>query len=652
MKKTILILVCFFSALIMSCGGDSETEGGTCVSNFDCPIGQTCSNGRCAKPGSSDDGSGEGGSGEGGGSDGGSGSHDGGGSGSNDGDESTDDSDIEYDDGPITGDCEPGKVQKCEYQGLPSTENVGPCKSASRTCGEEGKWGKCKGEVLPVAENTEELCTNGIDDDCDGTADNGTSCSYWNDNVDTGDPTGDTSDSGVIDVGYTGDYSDAYQLPTDIDMDNICTDTCVPLKAECLPNDIEEGEIEGLCNGLDDDCDGKVDEGCDCAPGQTQACFLGPKNYRNKGTCHDGVQTCKVTMRAAKGVWGDCVGGISPKQDVCDNADNNCNGCDDDKLCCAPPINCAYDLTADGDFLPFKYKIIDGKQIYDTGHKFNDADTATWEWTLTKGPCDIVLNKVNSYVKGGKTAAEVGDVDTDNGTASTVVSGVGFSQFKVKFRLSGNYKLHLKVTRENGEVYECEWVITVVSDGLRIELCWDKTGPSTSGGRDIDLYLGKNGKTSAWRTGSCYYGNCTTTSVGTYPSWGYDTTENYDKNGKLKTMKNPRLDMDNISTVGEPENINLDNPKDGDTFRVMVHHYSGTKTDETHPVVNVYCGGTLKATYGVEPQVTGFKDENDSWKVVEIKWVGDYSSDACELTPVWNNGYVTNNAQIPEYTNW
>ena len=631
MKKTILILVCFLSALIMSCGGDSETEGGTCVSNFDCPIGQTCSNGRCAKPGSSDDGSGEGGSGEGGGSDGGSGSHDGGGSGSNDGDESTDDSDIEYDDGPITGDCEPGKVQKCEYQGLPSTENVGPCKSASRTCGEEGKWGKCKGEVLPVAENTEELCTNGIDDDCDGTADNGTSCSYWNDNVDTGDPTGDTSDSGVIDVGYTGDYSDAYQLPTDIDMDNICTDTCVPLKAECLPNDIEEGEIEGLCNGLDDDCDGKVDEGCDCAPGQTQACFLGPKNYRNKGTCQDGVQTCKVTMRATKGVWGDCVGGISPKQDVCDNADNNCNGCDDDKLCCQPPIDCAYDI---GTASPFNDKIIDGKQIYDTGHKFNDADTATWEWTLTKGPCDIVLNKTSFTTKGAKTAAEL----SGTGAASTIVTGVGFSQFKVNFQLSGSYVLHLKVTRENGDVYECEWVLKVVSKGLRIELCWDKTGSL-----DIDLHLAKVGTTNGWKNGACYYGNCKNTGN---PDWGYPTTINSILNQTTlefehnKTAYNPRLDLDNISKTGIPENINLDNPNDGDTFRIGVNYYS-SKTILTHPVINVYCGGTLKSTFGVEPQVENFNAESKLWKVAEIKWVGDDTSDACEITPQFtDSGYV------------
>ncbi|MBR6422983.1 hypothetical protein IKS86_09770 [bacterium] len=488
-----------------------------------------------------------------------------------------------------------------------------------------------------------------MDDDCDGTVDNGinNACSYWHDDEVSDADADTTSDPGIIDVGYTGDYSDAYQIPSDA-LETVCTDTCIPEKAECLSNNIVEGEVDSaLCNGLDDDCDGEVDEGCSCSPGQTQACFLGPKNYRNKGTCHDGTQTCKVTMRGTRSVgrWGECVGGISPTQDVCDNADNNCNGCDDDKLCCAPPIDCAYDLTEDGDFLPFTPKIINGKKIYDTGHKFNDADTVTWTWTLTKGPCDEVLGNVNSFVKGAKTQEELsGDfTDSDKGI---VVNGVGLSQFKVKFRLSGNYKIHLKVDRGNGEIYECEWVIKVVSAGLRIELCWD-----TNTKVDADLHMGKNGKTTDWASSSaCYFSTKN-------PDWGYPTTPNYDKDGNWKeSMNNPRLDIDNVARGPIPENINIDNPNPDDVFRVGVRYYPGTSTNNTvtRPVINVYCGGTLKATYGVDPQVNNFSTNNDFWKVVEVKWVGDSSSDACELTPKWNDstGYVVNQDAVPGYSSW
>ena len=580
MKKILLILVCFLSVLllIMSCGDDPNDGGDSCSSNFDCPIGKVCSGGFCVSEGSGDNGSGGNGNGNGELPDGGS--NDGGDTSHGDTD-SSDPSDTESD---------------TEHS---DTEHSDTSDSTSDTDHGDSQGG---GDTVADTDN------------------------------------GDSSDSG------SGDTTSDTQADTGFDPS--CEDSCVPMEPDCLPA-MDSEAASGLCNGLDDDCDGKVDEGCPCKAGETQACFSGPRNFRKVGTCADGVQTCIVQMRAGQGDWGksQCVGQILPSQDVCDNADNKCNGCADHNLCCTPPIDCAYKLDVDAagnpdPFLPFKYKIIDGKQIY---RKYDDADTATWEWTLSKGPCDIVLNKVNSFVKGGKTLEEVGDINTDNGVQNTVVSGVGMSQFKVKFRLSGSYNLHLKVTRENGEVYECEWIIRVVSNGLRVELCWDRTGSV-----DIDLHMGKNGVTKAgtnsdgcdsttypgWGSDTaCFYHSMK-------PNWGYATTANYDKDGNWQTsMNNPRLDIDNISTVGIPENINIDNPVNNDTFRVLVRHFSATQSTETHPVVNIYCGGTRKATYGTAEsgtQLSGFKNQDDSWKVVEIKWKGAADSDECELTPNLN----------------
>ena len=650
MKKLFFMLICFSTVLILSCGG-SGTGGEACESNFDCKVGYVCSGGTCISANSADDGSGDGDNSElpddENSSESGKNDHDGG--------SATDDSDNWVSpDEPITGNCEPGKKQKCEYQGPEGTEDVGPCKSAVRTCKEDGTWGKCEGEVTPVLENTNELCSNGIDDDCDGEVDNGI------DNICKG--------GSVIPDDEEPDEED------DSDVAH-CDTTCSTLveveNNGCLPAMASESDA-GLCNGQDDDCDGKIDEGCLCTPGTTQACFSGKPANRGIGTCHDGIQTCKSSpMRAAKGDWGEskCVDDILPTKDVCDNADNNCNGCVDEGLCCLPPIDCDFDI---GTATPFKDKLIDGTQIYDFSHQFNDAATAKWEWTLTKGPCDIVLGTTSFTTKGAATVAGL----SGDGTASTTVSGTGLSQFKVKFQLSGTYNLHLKVTRENGEIYECGWPLKVESTGLRVELCWDKTGSSAVGGRDIDLYLGKNGVTAGWRDKACYFSNCkgdplsseynwSTTALG---GWGYAETTNYSTIGNsdepVSGMKNPRLDIDNRSTPGKPENINIDKPEENDTFRVLVHFWSASSA-VVHPVVNVYCGGTRKATFGGSPNesgsgfdydVTNFNSEDDSWKVTEIEWKGGYDSDTCDIRPKLdaNGKYVVTDGVIPSpyNTDW
>jgi hypothetical protein len=70
------------------------------------------------------------------------------------------------------------------------------------------------------------------------------------------------------------------------------------------------------CDGVDNDCDGHVDQGL------TRACGT------DVGECIAGTQTCSA------GDWGSCVGSVAPVPESCDRLDDDCDGSvDEDRVC-------------------------------------------------------------------------------------------------------------------------------------------------------------------------------------------------------------------------------------------------------------------------------------------------------------------------------
>jgi len=404
-----------------------------------------------------------------------------------------------------------------------------------------------------------------------------------------------------------------------------------------------------ICDdGLDNNCDGQVDEGCACQQGAVQSCFKGPPGRRGVGACQDGQQTCVGSGEFT--YWGPCTGGITPQAEVCDNLDNDCNGCaDDNPTCCAVELSCP----GPGDMpdgQPFQDYVIDGTQFW--------AGAATsWSWTVVGGPCDQLL-------------------DATSGNVSYTLSGESTSQLTIHPTLSGDYTVTVTINTPDG-VKTCTFIIHIAGPGLRFELCWDTTGSV-----DLDLHAHKeaDGNNSPWFTNNgqpssgqinpedCYYYNCKASAHCTLPppfpctagsdvvDWGsaYTPSPISECSGSQEgttwqnfgSCFNPRLDIDNISTAGIPENINVDVPLDGKTYRAMVHYYGGSAT--THPMVNVYCGGVLKATYGASPDFVpnftsggGFA-AGTIWRVVDVttQVTGGVTTD-CTLAPVHPPGMTT-----------
>ncbi|RMG11996.1 MAG: hypothetical protein D6729_17190, partial [Deltaproteobacteria bacterium] len=189
--------------------------------------------------------------------------------------------------------CEDGTEVACAELSSPEQVGVGVCTAGVRRC-VHGRFGPCLWEVGPARE----IC-NGADDDCDGLTDEPEDLPQAVECEQRGVCAGATRPSCGAECDYGPDY-----LPGEL--------------ASC-----QGGQT--AADGLDNDCDGEIDEGCgSCEPGA--ACYgLGLDHPTlGVGRCRAGSLDCQDPERPR------CAGAITPEPERCNGWDDDCDGLTDE----------------------------------------------------------------------------------------------------------------------------------------------------------------------------------------------------------------------------------------------------------------------------------------------------------------------------------
>ena len=265
----------------------------------------------------------------------------------------------------IDDDCDGMEDEESELMAPNCPLTQGVCAGSKRQCGGVAGFVACRGiESYGGDYQMTETACDGLDNDCDGIADEGCSCLDGTIQACGSDvgvcaagtqtciagAFGECSDVGPAVEGCNGADDDC-DLRVDEDLP---TRPCALTLGVCLGSTRTCGGASGFaactaesygpnyeatetrCDGRDNDCDGTTDEGCDCLDGTTQSCGT------SVGRCERGTQIC------AGGEFGACEGGVGPVEEICNGVDDNCNGLTDEDFVCDLPPEATDALCSDG----------------------------------------------------------------------------------------------------------------------------------------------------------------------------------------------------------------------------------------------------------------------------------------------------------------
>ena len=196
------------------------------------------------------------------------------------------------------------------------------CESGLEVCGPGGNWAGCTAR-RPV----EEGC-DGEDNDCDGLVDEGLNCQCPPELVGTLAPCAE--EPLTCGMGYK--TCECIDQDCTITQMTECLAIChwfpgIEQNASCDPY-VGVPTNPEVCNNFDEDCDGLIDEGV------TRPCYTGPAESLGIGICAPGEQICNAGQwygmtTSGRYVADACGDEILPSEEICDGADNDCDGVTD-----------------------------------------------------------------------------------------------------------------------------------------------------------------------------------------------------------------------------------------------------------------------------------------------------------------------------------
>jgi MYXO-CTERM domain-containing protein len=178
----------------------------------------------------------------------------------------------------------------------------------------------------PATCPTPEIC-NGQDDDCNGQIDDGGVCGTCSPSPEVCDGC-DNDCNGIVDDGAFPPLSCGLPTPANCNGTRTCAapqpvaqpGTCIGGAGYGACNNNPQAEV---CDGIDNDCDGAIDEGYVSAQCEPTA--------NPPGLSYGPPSVCNLGQTACVGGAVVCQGGTGPQSsELCDGLDNDCNGLVDD----------------------------------------------------------------------------------------------------------------------------------------------------------------------------------------------------------------------------------------------------------------------------------------------------------------------------------